>query len=326
MGTHLASLSGWLEEGGEEDGRENTMARSIWKGSITFGLVNIPVGLYTAEQREEIPLHLLDKRNMARVRYKRVNEESGKEVPWEDTVRGYEFKEGKYVVLSDEDLQRASPEKTQTVDIVDFVDLDEISPTYFDKPYFLAPDKRGAKSYALLRETLKRTRKVGIATVVIRTKQYLAAVIAEDDVILLDLLRYAHELRDTDGLDLPKGNQGLTERELDMAERLVEGMVDTWKPERFKDTYFRDLKKTIDERVEAGQLEAAPPPAEEEKKPARSNVVDLMALLKQSVEQGGRAPAKKAPAKKTAAKKAPAKKTAARKTAHKAPARKRKSA
>jgi DNA end-binding protein Ku len=298
------------------------MARSIWKGSITFGLVNIPVGLYAAEQREEIPLHLLDKRNMARVRYKRVNEESGKEVPWEDTVRGYEFQEGKYVVLSDEDLQRASPEKTQTVDIVDFVDLDEISPLYFDKPYFLAPDKRGAKSYALLRETLKRTRKVGIATVVIRTKQYLAAVIAEDDVILLDLLRYAHELRDTSALDLPKGNQGLTERELDMAERLVQGMVDTWKPERFKDTYFRDLKKTIDQRVEAGQLEAAPPPAEEEKKPARSNVVDLMALLKQSVEQGGRAPAKKAPAKKAPAKKTAAKKTPAKKTA----ARKRKSA
>jgi DNA end-binding protein Ku len=303
------------------------MARSIWKGSITFGLVNIPVGLYAAEQREEIPLHLLDKRNMARVRYKRVNEESGKEVPWEDTVRGYELPNGKYVVLSDEDLKRASPEKTQTVDIVDFVDLDEISPVYFDKPYFLAPDKRGAKSYALLRETLKRTRKVGIATVVIRTKQYLAAVIAEDDVILLELLRFSHELRDTSGLDLPTGKQGLTERELDMAERLVEGMVDTWKPERFKDTYFRDLKKTIDQRVEAGQLEAAPPPPEEEKKPARSNVVDLMALLKQSVEQGGRAPAKKAPAKKTAAaKKTPAKKTAAKKTAHKAAAKKRKSA
>ena len=304
------------------------MARSIWKGSITFGLVNIPVGLYAAEQREELALHLLDKRNMARVRYKRVNEENGKEVPWEDTVRGYEFQEGKYVVLSDEDLQRASPEKTQTIDIMDFVDLDDISPVYFDKPYYLAPDKRGAKSYALLRETLKRTRKIGIATVVIRTKQYLAAVIAQDDVIVLNILRYGHELRDVNALDLPSGRQGVTEREIDMAERLVQGMVDTWKPERFKDTYFRDLKKTIDQRVEAGQLEAAPPPAEEEKKPARSNVVDLMALLKQSVEQGGRAPAKKAPAKKTAAKakKTPAKKTAAKKTPHKAAAKKRKSA
>jgi DNA end-binding protein Ku len=300
------------------------MARSIWKGSISFGLVNIPVGLYTAEEREEIPLHLLDKRNMARVRYKRVNEESGKEVPWEDTVRGYEFQEGKYVILTDEDLKRAAPEKTQTVDIQEFVDLDEISPVYFDKPYYLAPEKRGAKSYALLREVLKRTRKVGVATVVIRTKQYLAALIAEDKVLLLALLRFPHELRDPNDLELPSGQQGLTERELDMAERLVEGMVDTWRPERFKDTYFSDVKKMIAKRVEAGQLESAPPPAEEEAKPARSNVVDLMALLKQSVERGGRAPAKKAPAKKTkaATKKAAAKKTPAKKTA----AKKRKSA
>jgi DNA end-binding protein Ku len=302
------------------------MARSIWKGSITFGLVNIPVGLYTAEEREELSLHLLDKRNMARVRYKRVNEETGKEVPWEETVRGYELGDGRYVVLSDEDLKRASPEKTQTIDILDFVDLDEISPVYFDKPYFLGPDKKGAKSYALLRETLKRTRKVGIATVVIRTKQYLAAVIPQDDVLLLEILRYPHELRKAEDLDLPSGKAGVTDRELDMAERLVEGMVDTWEPSRFKDTYFRDLKKMIDQRVEAGQLESAPPPADEEKKPARSNVVDLMALLKQSVESGGKAAkpaAKKAPAKKSSAKKTPAKKAPAKK----APAhQKRKSA
>src|SRR5947199_5571438 len=150
---HLAPPPG----GGQEDG----MARSIWKGSITFGLVNIPVALYAAEQREDIPLHLLDKRNMARVRYKRVNEESGREVPWEDTVRGFEVEGGHYVVLSDENLRHASPEKTQTIDILDFVDADEIDTVYFDKPYYLAPDKRGAKSYALLREILNRTGKVG---------------------------------------------------------------------------------------------------------------------------------------------------------------------
>jgi DNA end-binding protein Ku len=288
------------------------MARSIWKGSISFGLVNIPVGLYSTEKREEqLPLHLLDQRNMARVRYKRVNEENGKEVPWEETIRGYEVEGGHYVVLSDEDLQRASPEKTQTVDILDFVDLDEISPVYFDKPYYLAPDKKGAKSYALLRETLKRTGKVGIATVVIRTKQYLAAVIAQDDVILLDLLRYAHELRSPDELDLPAGKQGVSERELEMAERLVQGMVDTWEPERYKDTYHRDLLAVIHQRAKAHQYESAPPPAEEEKKPARGKVVDLMALLKQSVETGG----KKAPA--ANAKKKPAAKKPARKPAKK---------
>ena len=300
------------------------MARSIWKGSITFGLVNIPVGLYSAEQRtEEIHFNLLDRRNMARVRYKRVNEENGKEVPWEETVKGYEFESGKYVVVSDEDLQRASPEKTQTVDILDFVDLEDINPVFFDKPYYLAPDKKGAKSYALLRETLRRTGKVGIAMVVIRTKQYLAAVIAREDVILLNILRFAHELRDPSELDLPSGKEGVSERELDMAERLVEGMVDTWDPKKYKDDFHRDMKKMIDERVAAGQLEESPEAPPAPRKERGGNVVDLMALLKRSVEEGGgtRKPAKKAPARKSAAKK-PAKKAPARKTT----AAKRKSA
>ena len=304
------------------------MARSIWKGSITFGLVNIPVGLYSAEQRtEEIHFNLLDRRNMARVRYKRVNEETGKEVPWEETVKGYEFESGKYVVVSDEDLQRASPEKTQTVDIIDFVDLDDINPVYFDKPYYLAPDKKGAKSYALLRETLLRTKKVVIAMVVIRTKQYLSAVIARKDVILLNILRFAHELRDPADLDLPSGKEGVSERELDMAERLVEGMVDTWDPKKYKDDFYRDMKKMIDERVAAGQLEESPEAPPAPKRDRGSNVVDLMALLKRSVEEGGgtRKTAAKPAAKKTPAKKAPAKKSA-KKPAKKTTAAKRKSA
>jgi DNA end-binding protein Ku len=299
------------------------MARAIWKGSITFGLVNIPVGLYSAEKREEMSFHMLDRRNMARVRYKKVNEKTDKEVPWEETVRGYEYEEGKYVVLTDDDLRRASPEKTQTVDILDFVDLEEIDIRYYDKPYYLAPDKRGAKSYALLRETLRRTRKVGVATVVIRSKQYLATVAVHEDVIVLDLLRYGHELRDWNDLDLPKSNEGVSERELEMAERLVEGMVSEWKPERYKDTYVDDLKAMIKRRVAAGQTEASPEPTEEEEaRPARGQVVDLMALLKRSVEEGSKGSkhtaAKKtsAPAKKTAAKKAPAaKKPAAKRTA-----------
>jgi DNA end-binding protein Ku len=296
------------------------MARSIWKGSITFGLVNIPVGLYSAEKREEVSFHLLDRKNKARVKYKRVNEETGREVAWEDTVRGFELDSGKYVILSDEDLQRASPEKTQTVDILDFVDPEEIDSAFFDKPYYLAPEKKGAKSYALLRETLKRTKKAGIAKVVIRSKQYLAAVIAEDDVIVLNILRFAHELRDPGELDLPRGKEGVTERELDMAERLVEGMVDSWDPEKYRDDYYKDLMKMIHDRAKAGQLDEAPeaPPAP---KPERAgNVVDLMALLKQSVEGGGRKPAKKAPAKK------PAKKAAARKAPAKRTASKRKTA
>jgi DNA end-binding protein Ku len=304
------------------------MPRAIWKGSITFGLVNIPVGLYSAETRDEIHFKMLDKKTMSPIHYKRVSEESNKEVDWNDIVRGYEFSPGKYVVMSDEDLKRAAPEATQTIDIVDFVDMDEISPLYFDKPYYLGPDKKGIKAYALLREVLRRTNKVGIAKVVIRTRQYLAAVVPRGEVLTLELLRFAHELRDPSELDIPKGKEGVSERELDMAERLVEGMVDAWDPEKYKDDYRRDLMKMIEERVEAGQLEASPEPAPKPRQRA-DNVVDLMALLKRSVEEGGGA--KKAPAKKgatkSAAKKTPAKKTAAKKTpAKKAAAKKRKSA
>jgi DNA end-binding protein Ku len=306
------------------------MARAIWKGSITFGLVNIPVGLYSAEQREEVAFHLLDRRNMARVRYKRVNEKSDKEVPWDETVRGYEYEEGQYVVLTDEDLRRASPEKTQTVDILDFVDLEDIDPRFFDKPYYLAPDKRGAKSYALLRETLRRTRKVGIASVVIRTKQYLAAVTVHEDVLVLEILRYGHELRDWDSLDLPSGKEGVSERELEMAERLVEGMVSEWDPDRYKDTYVDDMMAMIKQRIKSGKTEEIDETPV--KRPEGAKVVDLMALLKQSVEEGGKGASKRTAAKKTATK-AAAKKKPAAKAAKRAPAkrassssRKRKSA
>jgi len=285
------------------------MARAIWKGSISFGLVNIPVGLYSAETRDEIHFKLLDKKTMSPIHYKRVSEESGKEVAWEEHVRGYEYEKGKFVVLSDEDLKRAAPEATQTIDISDFVDLEDIDPLYFDKPYYLAPDKKGMKSYALLRETLRRTGKVGIAKVVIRTRQYLAAVVARGDVLTLELMRYAHELRDPSEVDVPRGKEGVSDREIDMAERLVEGMISAWDPEKYKDTYRDDLMKMIEKRVEAGQLESSPEPAPKTKE-TRSNVVDLMALLKQSVEQGGKPAPKKAATKKTAAKKAPAKKAA----------------
>jgi DNA end-binding protein Ku len=307
------------------------MPRAIWKGSITFGLVNIPVGLYSAEKRDEISFHLLDRRNMARVRYKKVNEETGEEVPWEETVRGYEYETGHYVVLTDEDLKRASPEATQTIDIIDFVDLEDISPLYFDKPYFLGPDKKGSRAYALLRETLRRTGKAGIAKVVIRTKQYLAAVVARGDVLTLEILRYAHELRDPGELDVPAGDAGVSERELEMAERLVEGMVEDWEPERYKDTYRDDLMKLIEKRVEAGQTEGSDEPAPAPRR-TEAKVVDLMALLKQSVERSGRAggeerpAAKKKPAKKPA-RKAPAKKAAPKRSAaKKSAAKKRKSA
>jgi DNA end-binding protein Ku len=302
------------------------MARAIWKGSITFGLVNIPVGLYSAETRDEISFKLLDSKTKSPIHYKRVSEESGKEVSWDQTVRGYEFAKGKYVVMSDEDLKRAAPEATQTIDIVDFVDLEDIDPLYFDKPYYLAPDSKGSKAYALLRETLRRTGKVGIAKVVIRTRQYLAAVVARGnaEVLTLELMRYAHELRDPSELDVPRGKAGVSDKELQMAERLVEGMVEAWDPEKYKDDYRRALMKTIEERVEAGELEGSSKPAPKPERPS-AQVVDLMSLLKRSVEEG---PAKKPAARKSAksAAKKPAARKPARKAARKPAAKKRKSA
>lgn len=260
------------------------MPRSIWKGTLGFGLVSIPVGLYTAESRQELQFHLLDKRDKSPVHYKRVSEKSGKEVPWGDIVRGYEYEEGQYVILSDDDLKSANPEATQTIDITDFVDASEISPTYFDKPYYLAPDKKGTKGYALLREALRRSGKAGIATVVIRTRQYLAAVLPEDDVLVLELLRFAHELRDPGELEVPKGDAEVSARELGMAERLIEGMVDAWEPEKYADTYEKDVMEMIERRVESGETEAVETP--KVKKPAGGGkVVDLMMLLKRSVDE-----------------------------------------
>ncbi len=299
------------------------MARAIWKGSISFGLVNIPVGLYSAETRDDISFKLLDRKTKSPIHYKRVSEESGKEVAWDETVRGYEVDKGKYVVLTDQDLKRAAPEATQTIDIQSFVDLADISTLFFDKPYFLAPDSKGTKAYALLRETLKRTGKVGIAKVVIRTRQYLAAVVARGDseVLTLELMRYAHELRDPADLDVPRGKSGVSDKELQMAVRLVEGMEEAWDPDQYKDDYRRDLMKLIEERAKAGDLEGSTAPVPKPEEP-RGKVVDLMALLKSSLD-GPRKPARKAPARKAPAKTA---KKAAKKSATKKTAAKRKSA
>src|ERR1043165_7662316 len=177
------------------------MARGLWKGAISFGLVNVPVELFSAQKRSaELDLTMLDKRDMAPVGYKRVNKATGEEVPWEDVVKGYEYEDDKYVVLSEEDFRRANPEAAKTVDIMAFVDLADISPLYFDTPYILGPGKRGEKAYALLRDAMAKAGKAGIARVMIRTKQYLAALIPEGDVLLLNTLRYAAELRSADAL------------------------------------------------------------------------------------------------------------------------------
>ena len=264
------------------------MARAIWKGSISFGLVSIPVGLFTAESREnEISFRQLDKKNLSPIGYKKYNKQTGTDVELEDIVKGYEFDDDRYVLVSDEDLKRANPEKTQTVDITDFVELDDIDPEYFDTPYYLAPsNKKNVKAYALLREALKRSKKVGIAKVVIRSREYLAAVIPHGKVLILEILRYPHEIRGTNDLELPGEDLqelGVNDREIQMAEMLIGGMTSDWDPSKYHDTYRDDLMSLIQKRIESGQTEVLDETPVEEVAP-RGDVIDIMALLKKSVE------------------------------------------
>jgi DNA end-binding protein Ku len=284
------------------------MPRVIWKGSISFGLVHVPVGLYPAEQRDELHLAMLDRRDLSPVGYKRYNKNTGEETPWEEIVKGYEYEKGQYVVLGDEDLRRANAEATQTVEIVDFVPADEIPVMYLDKPYYLEPLQRGEKGYALLRETLRRTGKAGIAKVVLRTRQYLSALLPYGDVLVLELLRYQDELRKPAELKVPGPDLdalGIGAREVEMAERLVEGMAAEWQPEKYRDEYREDLLRLIEAKVQSGELAEVAQPTPEG--PARAEVIDLMSLLKRSVEETqkarGKAPAR--PPKRAAAKGTP---------------------
>jgi DNA end-binding protein Ku len=280
------------------------MARAIWKGSISFGLVNIPIALYPATRREELKFRLLRKTDLSPVNYKRVAEKDGKEVPWDQIVKGYEYEKGKYVVLQDEDFQRADIEATQTVDIQDFVELDEIDPIFFYKPYYLEPQKGGAKAYALLRDALKDSKKVGVAKVVIKTREYLAGVKPEDGALVLELMHFADELADTSKLHVPKKGE-VGKREMTMAKSLIDSMSSKWNPEKYKDDYREALIEVIEEKVEAGGKELEEKPR---KAPKPTKVIDLVSVLQKSLEETG---AKRKAKTKSGARKAhPAKKAA----------------
>jgi DNA end-binding protein Ku len=263
------------------------MPQAIWKGHISFGLVSIPVTLHPAEARNDIDLDLLDKRDFSRIGYQKINKRTGRPVPREAIVRGLQYKNGRYVVLSDEDLRRASPERTQQVDILAFVNPDDIPATFYDRPYYLAPVPKTEKPYALLRDALKQTAKVGLATVVIRTRQHLAALIPQGRVLVLNVLRYADELRDVDALKLPGTDAKslrISPQESKMARRLVEEMVDVWDPKKYEDEYRRELLAFARKKAERGDTEEseeqAAPPAER-----KAEIVDIMDLLKRSLEE-----------------------------------------
>jgi len=291
------------------------MARAIWKGSIAFGLVNIPVGLSTAEMRPDIQLHMVDSKNHARIRYERVNADSGEEVPWDRMVRGYEHDDGKFILLSDEELEAVQPKLTKTIEITDFVPLKDIDPLLFDKPYYLEPEKRGRKAYALLREALRKSGKAGISKVVIRTREYLSAMFVRDDALVLMLLRFPQEIKAASKLDLPSsGSKEFTpaKREMELAEKLIGEMSGKWKPDDYHDEYREALMDFIDHKISSGKSVDDVKEGEEDDHEDDGKVLNLADYLERSVKS------KSTPAKK-AAKKPAAKKTAARKAAKKAP-------
>jgi DNA end-binding protein Ku len=255
------------------------MAHAIWSGSINFGLVTIPVKLFTAVKTDELSFNLLHAKDEGRIKYERICSIEDKPVPWDEIVKGYEYEKGQYVILTDEDFKRVNPEATQSVDILEFVELDKINPMYFDKPYYLEPTKQGRHAYALLRETLEHTNRVAIARVVIRTKEYIAAVKPIDGALVLELMHWSSELVATDTLDIP-GRDKLPEKEIKMARMLVDTMsVEEFEPEKFTNKYHDELLTMIDARAQGKEL---PKP---KKAPARAKVVNLMDVLAASLEE-----------------------------------------
>ena len=266
------------------------MARAVWKGAVSFGLVYIPVQMYSASQASRLDLDFLDKRDFAPVGYQRVNKKTGKVVEWADIVKGYQYRKGQYVALSEEDFRKANVKATQTIDIAQFVPAASIPAEFFETPYYLEPAKGGAKVYALLRETLKRADKVGIATFVMRGRQHLAALRPSGKALVLNTLRFAEEIRSPGELDLPAATDkstGLSAQELAMARRLVEEMSGQWQPDEFKDTYRRDLMKRIEEKIAKRETHKLIPTQKTPATRQSAQVIDLMDVLRQSLKEGG---------------------------------------
>lgn len=300
------------------------MPRSIWKGSIAFGLVNIPVGLTSAESRPDIQLHMVDSQNHARIRYERVNADTGEEVPWDRMVKGYEHEDGKFILLTEDELEAVQPKLTKTIEIENFVSLADIDPLLFDKPYYLEPDKRGRKAYALLREALRKTGRAGISKVVIRTREYLSAMFVRDDVLILMLLRFPQEIRASSKLELPFSTDKEWEpkkNEMDLAVRLIDEMTGKWSPADYHDEYREALMDFIEKKVSSGDsVDDVKQPQGDTKDGGAGNVLDLAEYLKRSIKGGGGSKkVTKKGASKTVAKKASPKKDAKKVTAKKVP-------
>lgn len=305
------------------------MARPIWSGTLSFGLLNVPVSLMSGERSVDLHFRMLDSRSNTPVRYERVNAETGEEVPWKEIVKAFEYEKGSYVVLEPEDIKSAASEGREAVEVQAFVDANAIGPEYFEKPYILVPGKKAEKGYVLFRETLRRTGKIGIARVVIRTREYLSAVMPKGDALMLMLLRYPQELVDASDYPIPQGAASkyrITPKEMQMAGQLIDSMSQEWSPMDYRDEFRDRLRKVIEKRLKSRGV-VTPPADDDSEIPANAttNVVDFMALLQKSLASKQRTPARKTASRaapKAARNAAPKKSTAAaaRKPAKKKPA------
>ncbi|MDI3382565.1 Ku protein [Xenophilus aerolatus] len=289
--------------------------RTLWKGAITFGLVHIPVGLHTAATESGVDFDWLDKRSMDPVGYKRINKRTGKEIDRDNIVKGVEYEDGKYVIISPEEIEKVYPRTTQTIEIVQFVDAGEIPFVYLERPYYLEPINKGQKVYALLRDVLQKTGKIGVAKVVIATKQHLAAVVPAGRALVLNLMRWGDEVRPLEGLDLPPESTKASTAETKMAVQLVKEMTAPWKPTEFEDEFKHKVMELVQKKVKAGETETVIEP-EEEAPGEGAEVIDLSELLKRSLKGGGSS-RKTSAAKTTSAASATKKSSAAKKSAPK---------
>jgi len=297
-------------------------SRALWKGAISFGLVHIPVSLHSATTESGVDFDWLDKRSMDPVGYKRINKKTGKEITKENIVKGVEYEDGQYVVLTPDEIAGAYPKTTQTIEIESFVPNTDIPFVYLERPYYIAPINKGKKVYALLRDTLLKTGRVGIARVVIQTKQHLAVLVPSGPGLILNLLRWGADIRTWEDLDLPaEGSKaaGLTDKELSMAKQLVDDMTGKWKPEQFTDSFKDDIMALVKQKVKQGKVETVEQPEDEPETEGRSGakIIDLTELLQRSLRNKGGGEKAKAPAKKAASKPAakPARKAAAKSSA-----------
>ncbi len=270
------------------------MARPIWNGVLSFGLLNVPISVMSGERKVDLHFRMLDSRDKKPIRYERVNADTGEEVPWKNIVKAFEYAKGSYVVLEAEDLKSAASERRESIDLEAFVASDAIAPAYYEKPYVLVPGKKAEKGYVLLRETLRKTKRIGIGRVVIRTREYLCAVFPQGDALAMNLLRYPQELVDVEDYTLPASNPSdlrISKAELDMAEKLIDSMASEWTPGDFKDEFRSRLGKVIEKRMKSKGVTRTIEDEPEIPEDATTNVVDFMALLRKSLDSNKRTPA-----------------------------------